>query len=105
MTSEFWQILLSLRSQALNDSAILEAELFSFLTVLTVNEDRRRLATECSTELLETQEWVSMVFEKLSGADEESERCKVLAAGVLVAIKDVVDHYHRLMVGDMVRMA
>ena len=112
MTSEFWDLLLSLRSNAMNDSVTLEAILFAFLTVLNVNEDKRRIATDYSKELIETHEWVNMVFEKLNGVssgvihgpDNEEQKCKTLAAGVLVATKEVIDAYHRLMLGDMVDM-
>ncbi|KAI9714983.1 MAG: telomere binding protein [Chrysothrix sp. TS-e1954] len=112
MTSEFWDLLLSLRSNALSDVATLEAMLFSFLTILNVNEDKRRIATDHSKELIETHEWVNMVFERLNegtsrlgtGPENEEQKCKTLAAGVLVATKEVVDAYQRLMVGDMLDM-
>ncbi|KAL9120891.1 MAG: hypothetical protein Q9187_002558, partial [Circinaria calcarea] len=55
MTSEFWSLLLSLRPRALNDIAILEALLFAILTLLDVNDDKRRVAEEHAKELLETQ--------------------------------------------------
>lgn len=35
------------------------------------------------------------------GEANETERCKVLAAGVLVGIKEVVEQFQRVMVGDM----
>ena len=128
LTSEFWSLLLGQRSKALNDATILEAVLFAFLSILTVNEgDRRRVATENARELVETQEWVGLVWDRLDGAgagmqhekglagltagsaavngetENEQDRCKVLAAGVLVQIKEVMDQYQRLMVGDIFR--
>lgn len=109
---------------------MLEAVLFGFLTLLTVNEghgERRRLAMECGRELVETREWVGGVWEGLDGGGDEQrgglaglemgeeggvvgsegggteqDRCKVLAAGVLMQIKEVVDQYQRLMVGDLI---
>lgn len=71
--------------------------------------------------IVETREWVGGVWEKLESAGDvvvgsqgrsggtgkgigdanEQERCKVLAAGVLVGIKEVVDQFQRLMVGDL----
>lgn len=101
MTSEFWALSLSLRTQALLDPAVLEALLFSFLTILNVNEDSRQLAVDCSAELLETQEWVGMVYERLEGrdGDEEGERCRVMAAGVLVQVRGVVERWQRVMAG------
>jgi len=131
LTSEFWSLLLALRSQAVKDASVLEALLFGFLTLLAVNEgerERRRLAVECGRELVETREWVGGVWERLEGdgggydrgglaglgvmqegkgiasgvSGNEQDRCKILAAGVLVQIKEVVDQYQRLMVGDLV---
>lgn len=102
MTSEFWDLLLSVRSNALNDPAILEAVLFAVLTLLDVNEDQRRLAQEHAKELIETQEWVKLVFERVSGGDEESERVRMLAAGVLVRCGEIVEKFQRLLMGDLV---
>lgn len=101
MTGEFWDLLLSVRTNALGDAGVLEAVLFAFMTLLEVNEDKRRIAEEHSRQLMETQEWVDMVFEKTAGGDEESERVRMLAAGVLLKTKDVVEKYQRLLVGDM----
>lgn len=101
MTSEFWDLLLSVRTNALNDVSVLEAVLFSLLTMLEINEDQRRIAEEHSRQLMETQEWVELVFEKMSGGDEEGERVRMLAASVLLKTKEVVEKYQRLLVGDL----
>lgn len=102
MTSEFWDLLLSLRSRA-TDPSVLEALLFAFLTLLDINEnDQRRLAEQHAKELLETQEWVSTVFEKVGGGSEEGERIRMLAAGVLVRCREVVEKYQRMLMGDLV---
>lgn len=101
MTSEFWELLLNVRSNALADVNVLEAVLFCFLTLLEVNEDKRLLAEECGKQLMETQGWVELVFERVSGGDEESQKIRMLAAGVLVKTRDVVDKYQRLLVGSM----
>lgn len=85
------------------------------------------MATENARELVETQEWVGLVWDRLDGAgagkqhaqgltglttgsaaaggemENEQDRCKVLAAGVLVQIKEIMDQYQRLMVGDIFR--
>lgn len=104
LTSEYWDLLLSLRSRVLtsNDSPTLEAILFGFLTLLNVNEDKRRLAQECSREVIETHEWTNTVFENVQGGDEEGERVKMLASGVLVATKEVSEKWRALMIGDIV---
>lgn len=102
MTSEFWDLLLSLRSRA-TDPSVLEALLFAFLTLLDLNEtDQRRLAEQHAKELLETQEWVNNVFENIGGGSEEGERIRMLAAGVLMRCRQVVEKYQRVLMGDLV---
>ena len=105
MTSEFWDLLLSLRSTSASsdDPTVLEALLFALLTLLDVNEDKRRVAVEHAKELLETQEWAQLVFDRAGGGkgDEEGERVRMLAASVLVRAREVVEKYQRLLVGDM----
>ena len=104
MTSEFWSFLLHIRSSSrAADPIVLEALLFSFLTLLDVNSDnQRRLAEEHAKELLETQEWTGNLLERLGGGDEEGERCRMLAAGVLLRCREVVEKYQRLLMGDLV---
>lgn len=101
MTSEFWDLLLSLRSRA-SDAPVLEALLFGFMTLLDINSDnQRRVADEHAKELLETREWVQLVFENLGGGSEEGERARMLAAGVLMRCREVVEKYQRMMLGDL----
>lgn len=101
LTSELFSLLLSLRSRALNDAAILEALLFGFLSLLNVNDNKRALAEQHAKEVVECHEWCNLVFERvceaggLKVANEETERVKTLAAGVLVATKEVVEGYER----------
>lgn len=107
MTSEYWALLLSLRSQAHdNDPSVLEALLFSLLTLLDVNDNDndggRRLAEQHARELLETREWVDGVLERVGGGSEEGERVRMLAAGVLVRCSGVVERYQRVLMGDLV---
>jgi len=109
MTRELWELLFSLRMTALSEKevATLEALLFAFLMLLEVNEDKERLAREFAKELVETQEWAKMVLEGMQGdstGDEEGERVRMLAAGVVVRVGEVVERWHRLMLGDMVDM-
>jgi telomere length regulation protein len=101
MTREFWELLLSVRSIAVNDKGVLSALLFAFLMLLETNENKERLATEQARELLETQQWVMMVFDGLAGGSEEDEKVRVLAAGVVVRCQEVVEKYQRRMVGSM----
>ncbi|KAF7871839.1 hypothetical protein EAF04_003946 [Stromatinia cepivora] len=103
MTSEFWDLCLSLRTQAISDVVVQEALLFSFMTILEINEgDLRGLAERHGRELLETREWVDVVFRGIGAGSEEDERRRLLAAGVLVRIGECVEKWQRLMVGDVV---
>ena len=103
MTRELWALLLSLRGQALNDKRVMSALLFAFLMLLETNADKERLATEQGRELVETQEWVKMVFENLPGGQEggDEERLRVLAAGVVVRCQEGVEKYQRRLVGSL----
>ena len=102
MTREFWALLLSLRTIATEDVLVLEALLFSFITLLDVNEDKRRIAEDFSNELLETQAWVQKAFDRMKGGSVEGERTRTLAAGILVEVGEIVDKYQRLMMGELV---
>lgn len=103
MTRELWELLLSCRAYALDDKKILSALLFAFLMLLETNGDKERLATEQGKELMETQEWVRMVFEGLPAGKEggEDDKVRVLAAGVVVRCQEVVEKYQRRLVGSM----
>lgn len=102
MTSEYWELLLGLRTKSIGDIAVLEGVLFGFLTILEVNEEKRGLVDEHGSKILETQEWVEGVFGRLRGNGEE-ERVRMLAAGVLVRIREVVEKYQALLMGDLAR--
>ena len=105
MTREFWDLLLAIRAEALGaESNVLEALLFAFLTLLDVNEDKRRLADDHARELLETMKWAEMVMAQHRGGEAEGDRVRGLAAGVLVRCQQVVEKYQRLLMGDMVAL-
>ncbi|KAI9053741.1 hypothetical protein LZ554_002692 [Drepanopeziza brunnea f. sp. 'monogermtubi'] len=102
MTSEFWDLCLGLRAQSTGDVMVLEALLFAFLTILEVNGDKRALVEGFGRQMLETQEWVEGVFGRLgSVGSEEDERVRMLAAGVLVRIRENVEKYQALLMGDL----
>lgn len=101
MTREFWELLLSVRAMAAQDKQVLSALLFALLMLLETNEDKEKIATEHGKELLETQEWVRVVFERLAAGSEEDERVRVLAAGVVVRCQEVVEKYQRRLAGRM----
>ncbi|KAK2626739.1 hypothetical protein QTJ16_003914 [Diplocarpon rosae] len=102
MTSEFWDLCLGLRAQSIGDVLVLEALLFSLLTILEVNGNKRALVEGFGRQMLETQEWVEGVFERLgSVGSEEDERVRMLAAGVLVRLRENVEKYQALLMGDL----
>lgn len=118
ITSEFWELLFSVRNAALTDNIqpVIESILFAFMVLIDVNEDKRRLATEHSNELLETREWARLVLERMGGAnsvsldlaigksktEDENERVRMLAAGVIAKCNEVVEKWQRLMLGGMI---
>ena len=111
LTTDFWDLLLSLRVQAVGHVNVLEALLFGLLTVLQVNEDKQAIAQVHSKQLLETQQWANMVFERtgqgsLVQQDGEGEEAKVrtLAAAVLVNTGEVMEAYRKVLMGDMMGM-
>jgi telomere length regulation protein len=71
--------------------------------LLETNADKERLATEQGKELMETQEWVRMVFEGLPAGKEgeEDDKVRVLAAGVVVRCQEVVEKYQRRLAGSL----
>lgn len=89
LTTEVWDFLLSLQSQ--DDRGVLEAILFAFLVMIDT-QDERVLATSHARALVETQEWCTVVFERIS-----EQKIQMLAAGILIRIRDVVDHHQLLM--------
>ena len=108
LTTELWDVLLSLRINALhsNDVPTLDALLFAFLTLLELNEDKQRLANEHARELAETQEWAKHVLDQYGseGGQEDTEggKVKMLAAAVVIKCHEVAERWQRLMMGDMV---
>lgn len=107
MTAELWRLLLgtSVRAVAVGDLAVTRALLFGFMALLEVNEGRMRdVCQELGREVVETEAWVAGVFEGLRGGDEggEEEGVKMLAAGVLVRLREGVEKYQMMLVGDLV---
>jgi telomere length regulation protein len=102
MTSEFLDLLLALRT-ASDDLTVIEALLFGALTILEMNGEGsgRSLAETQGRELLELQSWVESLFARIGTGSEEDEKVRGLAAGVLVRIREIVEKYQGLLVGDL----
>jgi telomere length regulation protein len=111
LTADFWDLLLSLRVQAVGYVNVLEALLFGLLTVLQVNEDKQAIARVHSKQLLETQQWADMIFERTGqgrlvqqeGQGEEA-KVRTLAAAVLVNTGEVMEAHRKVLMGDMMGM-
>ncbi|KXT14992.1 hypothetical protein AC579_7744 [Pseudocercospora musae] len=108
VTTSFWELLLVLRVQAASDISILEAVLFSLLTLLEANTEHgglQRLASENPKQLLETRRWIELVFERTGGGQlvvegsTEETRVRTLAAGVLMKCREVIEAYQSQLVG------
>ncbi|KAK5171962.1 telomere binding protein [Saxophila tyrrhenica] len=106
LSGEFWDLLLSLRVQATQDISVLHAVLFSLLTVLEMNTDKRQVVNDHPKRLMETQQWVDMVFgwvggnEMVSeGGNDEETKVRTLAAGVLVKCREIIGAYQKELVG------
>lgn len=111
LSADFWDLLLSLRVRAVGHVSVLEALLFGLLTVMEVNGDKQAIAQEHSKQLIETQQWADMVFERTGegrlvqqeGQGEEA-KVRTLAAAVLVKTGEVMEAHRKVLMGDMMDM-
>ncbi|KAF7555411.1 hypothetical protein G7Z17_g2186 [Cylindrodendrum hubeiense] len=104
LTSELWDLLLGVRVHVLGDVGALKGWLVAMASLLEVNGgDMQRLCQTQGREVMETREWVAVVFERTRGEDggEENE-VKMLAAGVLIRIGEAIEKYQALLMGDMI---
>lgn len=106
MTAELWELLLgsSVRAHAVGDLGVTHAVLFALLTLLEVNGDRMRdICQGMPREVVETQEWVAQIFSSTRGEDGGEENdVKMLAAGVLIRIREGMDKHRALLMGEMI---
>lgn len=106
MTAELWELLLgsSVRAHAVGDLGVTHAVLFALLTLLEVNGDRMRdICQGMPREVVETQEWVAQIFGNTRGEDGGEENdVKMLAAGVLIRIREGMDKHRALLMGEMI---
>ncbi|KAM0709164.1 hypothetical protein Q7P35_003200 [Cladosporium inversicolor] len=111
LSADFWGLLLSLRVRAVGHVSVLEALLFGLLTVMEVNGDKQAIAQEHSKQLIETQQWADMIFERTGegrlvqqeGQGEEA-KVRTLAAAVLVKTGEVMEAHRKVLMGDMMDM-
>ncbi|KAK7426189.1 telomere binding protein [Neonectria magnoliae] len=104
LTSELWDLLLNVRVHVLGDVGALRGWLVAMASLLEVNGgDMQRLCQSQGREVVETREWISLVFERTRGEDggEENE-VKMLAAGVLIRLGEAIEKFQALLMGDMI---
>ncbi|KAG5815420.1 hypothetical protein H9Q74_002360 [Fusarium xylarioides] len=104
LTAELWDLLLGVRVHVFGDLGAMKGWLVALASLLEVNGgDMRRLCETQGREVMETREWVAIVFEKTRGEDggEENE-VKMLAAGVLIRLGEAIERYQALLMGDLV---
>jgi telomere length regulation protein len=104
LTAELWDLLLGVRVHVLGDLGAMKGWLVAMASLLEVNGgDLRRLCENQGREVMETREWVAMVFEKTRGEDGGEENdVKMLAAGVLIRLGEAIEKYQALLMGDMI---
>ncbi|KAI1813008.1 telomere length regulation protein-domain-containing protein [Poronia punctata] len=122
MTAELWDLLLSVRGRCLGsgsgigdeaegrgDMAVTHAVLLALAALLDVNEDNvRELCERQGRQVVETMEWVGAVFENTRGsggnaaASNEENSVKMLAAGILIRLREAVDKYQAVLMGDLI---
>lgn len=115
MTAELWDLLLGVRGRCLGsvttnnesegDLAVTHAVLLAFAALLDVNEgDVRGLCERQGRQVVETTEWVENVFHNTRGGDSAGEEndVKMLAAGILIRLREAVEKYQAVLMGDLI---
>ncbi|KAI0540008.1 telomere length regulation protein [Xylaria digitata] len=115
MTAELWDLVLGVRGRCLGsnttggegegDMAVTHAVLLALAALLDVNEgDVRGLCERQGRQVVESMEWVGNVFHNTRGGDGAGEEndVKMLAAGILIRLREAVDKYQAVLMGDLV---
>ncbi|GAO20020.1 hypothetical protein UVI_02064200 [Ustilaginoidea virens] len=104
ITAELLDLLLRVRVHVLGDIGALKGWLVAMSVLLEVNEENaRRLCQEQGREVVESRDWVSGVFERIRGEDGGEENdVKMLAAGVLIKLGDMIERSQALLLGDLI---
>ncbi|KAI0877580.1 telomere length regulation protein [Hypoxylon argillaceum] len=115
MTAELWDLVLGVRGRCLSantidsdsggDLAVTHAVLLTLAALLDVNEgDVRGLCERQGRQVIETMEWVSGVFDNTRGGDRAGEEndVKMLAAGILIRLREAVEKYQAVLMGDLI---
>ncbi|KAI0155054.1 telomere length regulation protein-domain-containing protein [Xylariaceae sp. FL1272] len=118
MTAELWDLLLAVRGRCLgsnkttreseSDMALTHAVLMAHAALLDVNEnDVRGLCERQGREVVESMEWVGLVFNNTHGGEGSGEEndVKMLAAAILIRLREVVDKYQAVLMGNLIGSA
>ena len=112
MTAELWDLLPGVRGRCLGsdtedggDMAVTHAVRMALAALLDGNEgDVRGLCERQGRQVVESMEWVGNVFNNTrggEGAGEEND-VKMLAAGILIRLREAVEKYQAVLMGDLV---
>ncbi|PGH17897.1 hypothetical protein AJ79_00796 [Helicocarpus griseus UAMH5409] len=102
LTHESLALLITLHNLPVaTEPTVLPAILSLFLAVVDLNissgsTGEERLVTEFATQVIEMREWVDGVFERASKEDEE---VRMLAAGIMVKLGEVMERYQGRLLG------
>ncbi|KAK2813187.1 hypothetical protein FQN50_000865 [Emmonsiellopsis sp. PD_5] len=102
LTSEALTLLITLHnSPVATEPTVLPTILSLFLAVVDLNVSsgstgEERLVTEFVTQVMEMREWVDGVFER---AAKEEEEVRMLAAGIMVKLGEVMERYQGRLLG------
>ncbi|CAJ0830524.1 2118_t:CDS:10 [Entrophospora sp. SA101] len=93
ISKEFWDMILSLRY--FDDVAVVSSLLFGISVILKALPEQE-LATFFSKDLIETNQWVTNLFE-----NNPNEYVKSISAWIMVKIDQIISKYRRLLIGDL----
>ncbi|KAI1430043.1 telomere length regulation protein [Xylaria sp. FL1777] len=115
MTAELWDLVLGVRGRCLGsgttdsesggDLTVTHAVLLALAALLNVNEgDIRGLCERQGRQVVESMEWVGAVFHNTRGGDGAGEEndVKMLAAGILIRLREAVEKYQAVLMGDLI---
>ncbi|EGE79073.1 hypothetical protein RJZ56_001016 [Blastomyces dermatitidis] len=102
LTHEALSLLMTLHNLPVaTEPTVLPAMLSLFLAIVDLNissgsAGEERLVTEFVTQVMEMREWVDGVFER---ASKEEEEVRMLSAGIMVKLGDVMERYQGRLLG------
>ena len=113
MTAEFWDLLLGVRYRSTQgEMGVTQAALFGLIALLDVNDSTsggdgmRGLCERHGREVVESSEWVAAVFHGTRGGDEggggQENEVKMLAAGVLIRLREAVEKHQTMLMGNLI---